>query len=220
MHSYECHSLYGGDMEILSNPWFVGITGGVLSGLLTTTISRWILSRRDSREYAQKVTMANREVIYAIRPGIPEGPLPTFDVVEATIYSTARKHAVEAKDLLNAKEVAEDLIKEVMDSNFISAKSKAKFCSQLSYLLIENNVKSEENKKPISETTLFNYRERTITLASLMLGLFATLFTATLGFSRSSSFHFIEPFNIFLPTLVAITGVLFGSYIYFFYAKY
>ena len=59
-------------MELFNNPWFVGIGGGILSGLIVAYISRLIFSRRDNREYAQKVSQANHEVLYAVRPGISE----------------------------------------------------------------------------------------------------------------------------------------------------
>jgi hypothetical protein len=121
---------------------------------------------------------------------------------------------VEATDLLSPQEVAEDLMKEVMDSNFISAKSKADFCSQLSYLLIPPKAASGEIAKQIPETTLSNYRERTITLASMMMGLFATLVTVTFSLSRGNSFLSFEPFNILLPTMVGMIGVMTVTYLY------
>ena len=43
-------------MDIFSNPWIVGIGGGVLSGFIVAYISRLIFSKRDNREYAQKIS--------------------------------------------------------------------------------------------------------------------------------------------------------------------
>ncbi len=53
--------------------WAIGIGGGILSGLIVAYISRLIFSKRDNREYAQKILQANNEVLYAVRPGISEG---------------------------------------------------------------------------------------------------------------------------------------------------
>ena len=47
----------------LNNTWVVGILGGVLSGFIVNYLSRIFLSKRENREYLQKVFSANREVI-------------------------------------------------------------------------------------------------------------------------------------------------------------
>jgi len=86
-------------MEWLNNPWVVGIGGSVLGGLLVTVVSRALLSRRDRREYVQRLLSANREVIYAIRPGISEEHIADRRVVELLISATARKYTVDKADL-------------------------------------------------------------------------------------------------------------------------
>jgi hypothetical protein len=141
-------------VEILSNPWFIGIGGGILSGLIVTVISRALLSRRDDREYAQKVLGANREVVYAVRPGISEGLVPTVDVLDSLVEATSRKYGVDRKDLYRPFEIAQELMKEVMDSSFISAKTKEDYCTRLGALAkptmplppIEGGVTSEEQE--------------------------------------------------------------------------
>ena len=65
-------------MEFLSNPWVLGIGGGVLSGLLVTLITRYFFSKRENREYLQKIATANNEIIYAIRPAIAEKLMPSL----------------------------------------------------------------------------------------------------------------------------------------------
>ena len=44
-------------------------------------ISKSIFSKRDNREYAQKISQANHEVLYAVRPGISEGVIPNNGVL-------------------------------------------------------------------------------------------------------------------------------------------
>jgi hypothetical protein len=65
----------------LNNTWVVGIGGGILSGLFVTYISRFWLSKRDNKEYRQKITTANQEILYAVRPCISEDVLPTRKVM-------------------------------------------------------------------------------------------------------------------------------------------
>jgi len=75
-------------MQILNNPWVIGIGGGVISGFVVMLITRHLFSRRDNREYNQRVVTANQEVIYAIRPGISEGVIPSQNVVASLIDAT------------------------------------------------------------------------------------------------------------------------------------
>jgi hypothetical protein len=87
---------------MLNNPWVSEIVGGTLSGLSVNLFSRFLLSGRDQREYAQKLFGANREVVYAVRPGVSEGMVPTVDVLDALTEATARKYGVDRNDLYQA----------------------------------------------------------------------------------------------------------------------
>ncbi len=53
-------------LDWLSNPWVIGVGGGVISGLLVTLITRNLFSRREQREYRQKMETANNEIIYGV----------------------------------------------------------------------------------------------------------------------------------------------------------
>ena len=75
-------------MNVFSNPWIVGIGGGIISGLVVTYMLRLIFSKRDDREYAQKISTANHEVLYAVRPGISEKVIPTNNVLNSLIEAT------------------------------------------------------------------------------------------------------------------------------------
>ena len=207
-------------MNIFDNPWFIGIGGGILSGLIVTFISRAILSRRDRREYIQKVLSANREVIYAIRPGISEGYIATPEVVDVLISATARKYGVDKKDAYGSDEVAQELIKEVMDSSFISAKTKEEYCGSLANL---SRLKITAEKTPeyaavaaereIRSTSSYGaYRSRMIQMMSMMMGLLAALMTLILAFSKSDIFKETvwigkENITLLLPMLVTLLVV-------------
>ncbi|MDE1269794.1 hypothetical protein, partial [Vibrio aestuarianus] len=124
-------------LDFLSNEWVVGIGGGILSGLIVALITRYIFSKRDNREYYQKLDMVNKEVLYALRPGIPEGSMPTETVLKSLIMATSRKYKVNSVDVFQPKQIAEELIKEIMDSSFISSEAKQEYCSILSHLVVE-----------------------------------------------------------------------------------
>jgi len=127
-------------MDLLNNAWVIGIGAGIISGLFVFLITRYFFSKKDNKEYFQKISAANREVLYAVRPGISEGEVPNSTILEHLIAATARKYGIEQNAMLTESEIASELIKEVMDSAFISANRKIEFCNKLSLL-------SESDKK-------------------------------------------------------------------------
>ncbi|MBU1699374.1 MAG: hypothetical protein KJ970_11085 [Candidatus Eisenbacteria bacterium] len=208
----------------LNNPWVVGIGGGILSGILVTIVSRTILSRRDRREYYQKLLSANREVIYAIRPGISEGCIPDKHVVESLLSATARKYSIERKDLYDPGQISEELMKEVMDSSFISASTKQQYCEQLESLtteethVVEGSI-PETDQRPKHRSELEEYRSRMVTMMSVMLGLMTTIMTILLLFQNQLREDAIsstsETFKIFLPMVAAIITALSATMVTF-----
>ncbi len=67
-------------MHWLSNAWVIGIITGIVSGLLVTWLLQLFISKKKSREYLQQIATANRELVYSIRSGIPDGILSTREI--------------------------------------------------------------------------------------------------------------------------------------------
>ncbi|MCE5252415.1 hypothetical protein LLG96_19615 [bacterium] len=207
-------------MDIVNNPWIIGIGGGILSGLVVTIISRSVLSKRENKEYIQKVFSANREIIYSIRPGISENIVPTPEIIESLRNSTARKYFVDKKDIYSIREIAQELIKEVMDSSFISAKTKEDYCNRLADLNEFENEKITKKEKleqdiKTSSSILIESRERSVQLVSIMFGILSAMMTIlivlTTTYLKNTSTKlsiFQEKSFIILPTLFSITTVL------------
>ena len=158
-------------MQWLNNPWAVGIIGGVLSGFFVTIITRKLFSKKDNREYLQKLYSANRELIFALRPGVAEGVIPSKKVVELVTNATARKYEVESKDLFGPEQVAEELVKEIMDSSFISSSTKEDYCNKLEGLTRDNGQDSgSESYGKRYETESKSYRSKMTATMSMTLG--------------------------------------------------
>jgi hypothetical protein len=56
------------------------------------------------------------------------------------INATARLYGVESANLFTPSQIAEELIKEVMDSSFISSSQKAEFCAKLTELSTRSKI--------------------------------------------------------------------------------
>lgn len=212
-------------MDWLNNPWIVGIGGGVLSGILVAVVSRWVLSRRDRKEYHQKVLAANMEVIYAIRSGIPEDHVPDRKIVDSLLSATARKYGVDRTDLLDPPQIGDELTKEIMDSSFISASTKRQYCAKLEALNPPEPIPDGEIGltaiQLASKTNLEAYRARMVSTMSVTLGIVTGLMTIVLVFSDSlkewavsptkwESLRFVLPLAIaFIATLLIVLSTLF-----------
>lgn len=198
-------------MEWLNDPWVIGIGGGILSGLIVTGVSRWIFSGRDHKEHLSKVSSANREVVYAIRQGIPEDRVPTREIVEALISSTARKYGLPTSDLNQPQDVASDLVKEVMDSSFISAEKKDQYCSALLSTLTPEKADSDgkSRERVAARNIADEQRSRLLWMMSGTLGLTAAGMSAALAlFLRESDRVVPQSTVVLVPVAIALSASL------------
>lgn len=179
--------------EWLSNPWVVSIVAGVISGPLVTLVAQRIFGGASVAERRRRAASTNTEVIHTLRPGIAEGVIPSREVVEALIHSTARRNDVDSKYVYDCPTIGEELIKEVMDSSFISAQQKADYCDALRALVAlsllpqfpsgGSGTSSPNPTQPVVAAT--NVPEKQTGVVSRSLGAIAALITASLGFFAS-----------------------------------
>lgn len=196
--------------EILNNPWFVGIGGGVLSGIFVAIITRALFSRRDKREYFQKLNIANSEVLYAIRPGVSEGVIPERFIVDSLIEATSRKYSVDSEDMYDANILADELIKEVMDSSFISASAKKDFCDKLRTFKIEPEKGYAERSEPVREyEVMAKYRKQTVAILSMMVGLLTGVMGILASFQVNNTKFEDKFFIMLLPALISVIVAVF-----------
>jgi len=172
--------------DLLNNGWVVGIGGGVLSGLIVAWLTRTLFSKRDLRELAINISSANKEILYAIRPEISENSLPSIEVIDALKNATARKYKIEPERLHGTTQIVEELIKEIMDSSFISSSAKREYCESLKTLIPvstgETELEAEDQEVFVAR---IEYKEKMTTLLSMTLGTIAALATM-LSFLKSS----------------------------------
>ncbi len=167
-------------IHFLGNGWVIGLGTGVLSGAVVALVTRLILSRRENRDYKKNVDAANREIVYTIRASIPDDQIPSRDVVVALIHSSARRLSVSARDLFGPSEIAEELVKEVMDSSFLSSAKKKEYTTLV--LPIGAPPPATGQIGPASmETNNRRSREEVISRLSAVTGAIAGLATMTVA---------------------------------------
>lgn len=158
-----------------TNSWTIGIGGGVISGLIVFLVTSKIFSRRENREYLQKIRLANNELLYAIRPLVVEQKLPTIEMINSILISTSKKYSVQVNDLYKKDDIADDLTKEIMDNPFLTSESKLQYC-QLTDAIKELGIVSKV-KERIADKIVYIEREKLISkeFFSLTLALMTTL---------------------------------------------
>jgi len=209
-------------MEILNNPWVIGIGGGILSGLVVTLVTRNLFSRRDNREYAQRTVTARQEILYAVRPGISEGVIPSRDVVRALTAATASKYSVDPEDLYSVNTLVDVLVKEIMDTSFLSASVKAEFCMKLRDLRrtepIDIQLTEQGDAAPRSTPELAEYRRRMVRMMSAVLGVVAAMVSGMTSVlagtwaAGASLESFRKPLLVLFPAITTIMVASAASY--------
>ncbi|WP_036551550.1 hypothetical protein [Neptunomonas japonica] len=197
--------------DLLNNGWVIGIGGGVLSGLIVAWLTRALFSKKDLRELAINISAGNKEILYAIRPDISEDSLPSAEVIDALKNATARKYKLEPERLHGTTQIVEELIKEIMDSSFISSIAKKEYCESLKTLipdvLEETKLQAEDREVFVARV---EYKEKMTSLLSMTLGTIAA-FATMFSFIKSS----FEPSSLFgkvtetiFPMLLILVSVM------------
>lgn len=200
-------------LEIINNNWFIGIVGGSISGFLVWFITNYLFKSKQTQAYIQKVLSVNRELIYSLRSGISQRNLPNLDVLTALRSATARKYSVDINDIYTNKELAEELIKEVMDSSFIPVESKASFCDLLNPLLKEELPREQKLQILEEQKIRLDTKNDVIHTMSLTLAVLVAVFTfLTTVTQKMPNLSYIanDKFltGIVVPTLTALLATL------------
>lgn len=198
-------------IEFFSNPWVIGIGGGLVSGVVVTSFSRLVLIRGQNRDYRQKVRTANTEIMHALRPSISEQALPPLEILDAVIAATAAKYSVQATDLYSRDTLANDLIKEIMDSGFLSAQQKLNFANLVGSLKLreEHAFKTEIPMPPFRNEVTERQTIFLSTTLGLMTAIVVSVFTVSIIFTGDQDqslfsdpvFLMIMIFSIMIPIL-------------------
>lgn len=138
-------------LVFFTNPWVIGISTGILSGLIVFFITNKLFARKANKEYIQRINLANNELIYGIRPLIVEQKLPALEILDSTFRATAKKYSVKIEDLMSKEDIADYLIKEIIENSFLNAERKLEFC------LFTGQLKNLKIQKSNGEILIDNY---------------------------------------------------------------
>lgn len=201
-------------LDFLTNEWVVGIGGGIVSGIIVYYITNWLYKRKDNSKYLQQIDNANLDIIRTLKPYVTEKGLPSKEVIDAIIVSSARKYKVKSEELYSIRIICEELIREIMENAYVSSDKKQEFSQELSDYLHKMNMENHKSflisdiEKEIKITNVAiksHYQRQTTTMLSIMMAVFASVLTIlTFVISMIEPHAEILDPDIKLPIIVAI----------------
>lgn len=142
--------------DLIANPWIVGIGGGVISSLIVFFITKFFLSKKENKEYDQKVRLATNEVVYAVRPLVIDKAIPANDVLAALRSAIAVKYGVKVSDVIGIKQLVSILVLEILSNSFLNSNQKNEYCNLLMTMKDEpKQTPSNDVHKKNSERNLY-----------------------------------------------------------------
>ena len=201
-------------INFISNAWTIGIGGGIVSGFIVFWVTNFFFTKREKKEYLQRVKTANNEILYAIRPLIVSQKIPVQAIIESLILSTSRKYMVNTTNLYTTQRLVEDLIKEVLANAFLDADRKLEYCN------IVNKIVNQADKKNIDLTrdtpkTIISYegKDTKVTEMSLILSVIAAIATLAFVLYDKNQERFIPTnlFSLLLPMAAVLASTMLVS---------
>lgn len=203
-------------LKFLNNNWVTSI----LTGILVTLAFEFAKRLKEKKDYKLQTSLANTEVFNILEACVPEEQLPNPDVVFSFYKSAAKKYKVKIEHMDTLSMIIDDLIKKVMESNFLSYDEKTSHCERLLKLKLdiektqEKEIgKDEEGEGEDNETSTLEMISGWI--SSLLFGLAAAI---VMSLSQVESYTMIKNFiesatqvflsNLIFPLLALMVGGL------------
>lgn len=180
-------------LAITESAWFVSIA----SGLLVYFITKWLVETKQNKEYMQKIRLANSDLMHILRPVVVQKSIPTKDIMESLILSVVRKYQVNIRDVATINELADQIIKELMENQFLEVKQKEDLVKRVMSLK-EIKVSGKHVFEPSKNYTLFTIS---------VLFSFTTIFLSFLLMEKERVFFMSEASNLInqLYALIVLT---------------
>ena len=190
--------------EILNNSWFIGIVGGIISGLIVYCISTYFLNKKKRSEYKKDIMAANNAVFEVIRPYIANNGIPDKRKIGSVINSISRRFDVDKDKMISIPEIYEDLIVEFMSNLYIPDKEKAK---HIDLLLETIDISSYNKNKETSNEEDKSLSIKKFNKPSVILGIVVAIITSITGVALDIQPQLFNKNSIIVLALIAVSVV-------------
>lgn len=164
--------------NLIENEWFVGIVGGIISGIIVYFLTSYIVERKKKIEHRKNIVLSNNAVLSVLKPHIANSGLPSINQLKAIISSVSRQYGVNTSEMKTIGMFYEDLIFEFVANVYIPNSIKEKNIENLlekieSFNLMEHNSATDE-----SHSKSKSYAAQK---TGAIVGMFATIFSILIG---------------------------------------
>ncbi|GED73135.1 hypothetical protein BRE01_68370 [Brevibacillus reuszeri] len=180
-------------LNFINSSWVTSIITGFLVFYVTDLYKRI----KGKKSYFQQVSLANKEIFNSIKYSIPEDNLPSIQILKAIHIATAKRYNVKFEDVDSLHAIIDYLIKEIMDSNFLSHENKLDYCQRLLDMQMELNLL--EHEETVVEKVYATYKDSDSSTL-------ATSFAPVIGF-----ISFILVFILSSYSITEIIGTFFST---------
>lgn len=194
---------------VIENSWFIGIVGGIISGLIVYFITSYFLERKKKIDHKNNITAANRAVFEIVRPYIANSGLPDKSKLNAIMNSIARTYGIERNEMSSISAIYEDLIVEFMSNLYIPDEVKNKNIDMLLQNIQDlKSTVSENVEKSKGDVLVHTSAKEHFSKVSAILGVSISMISFVIGvignFASKSSFSIIVCGICILITIIAV----------------
>ena len=190
--------------HLWSDPWFVGVGSGIISTALVRFTTQIIFFGRGKRLYNDQLALANQSVVSSLRRIVSDGKQPDLQLLTSHADATAKDHSVKRHDMMSFAEVRDEIIKEIMNSDYLTADAKQELCKSMAPM---ESASSEPDEASYRRAFLRHNRAQVKETASV-LGVVAGVLTlcATVYYYSGAT----RTIDRDLVAIVLLVVVLFG----------
>ena len=162
-------------VAFFSNTIVIGVISSLIASIIIFFVSKFVFRRKINKEKAQRISMARKDVIYAIRPMILEKRLIPSSQLSLFLSSLAKQYEVDAIDIYDYQGLSEDLIKEILLNPLLSIDNRVEYWN-----VIETFLKSGLEKDSIISKEISSTLNPPIHRLSIVLSIIAAILTLIL----------------------------------------
>ena len=164
-------------LSFLSNSIVIGVISSLIASIIIFFVSKFFFRRKINKEKSQRINMARKDVIYAIRPMVLEKKIIPNAQLGLFFSALAKQYEVDAKDIYDYQSLSEDLMKEILLNPLLSIENRVEYGNFIETFLQsgkdKKNVISDESSSPTNSSI---YRLSVyVSLFTAILSLIATL---------------------------------------------
>jgi len=206
-------------MAFFGNPWFIGIAGGIISGLAVAYISRFLVSKLGGKNRRPGIQMAHNDVVQRIRTAIASKQLPPAEHFGSFMRTAARQHGLSESDLPSSGTIADEIISEIYNNPFLTDPQKhdyAEFVFTMRtppYIEVSNSSSGVQSINCDKGRQDISFILGLVTFGSVVQAVLgSSLGTETLSKETVRSNLWIMAIAILIPTFVVLTVELYRNF--------